>query len=498
VSDARGPRTYGNWRRPVQPGIASLGLLGTGLVFGGTIATILAWFIAGFWWGAAAAVLFGAAIAALAMRDRHRRSWLARAATRIGWVGTRRAGAHLYRSGPLGSARVTTCQLPGVLASSTLDEYVDGFGRPFAFVHYPSTQTYVAVIRVDPQGAALVDSDDIDQWVAHFGNFLAMAGQEPGLVAAQVTVETAPDTGARLRREIDSTLADDAPEAARAVLSEVVRRYPAGASTVVGYVALTYAGVGRPGGARRTADEVARDVAASLGALTAELSAAGGGAAVPLTAAGLAEAVRVAYDPAAAEVLAELRADGESPAIDWADAGPVASAMSWDAYRHASGTSRTWVMSSPPRGVVGCTVLAALLRPHSAIERKRVTLLYRPFDPARAKDLVESDRKTADFRASGRRPSARDLSAQRAANQIAEEEARGAGLVDFGLVVTATVSDPARLEAAAGAVENAAGQSRLQLRVAHGSQDSAFAAALPVGLVVPLHLRVPSWVADAL
>jgi hypothetical protein len=65
-------------------------------------------------------------------------------------------------------------------------------------------------------------------------------------------------------------------------------------------------------------------------------------------------------------------------------------------------------------------------------------------------------------------------------------------------VVTATVESQQQLPEATAAVEMAAGQARVQLRTAYGSQDSAFASALPVGLVIPLHLRVPTWIADAL
>jgi hypothetical protein len=36
------------------------------------------------------------------------------------------------------------------------------------------------------------------------------------------------------------------------------------------------------------------------------------------------------------------------------------------------------------------------------------------------------------------------------------------------------------------------------LRVVYGSQDSAFAAALPLGLVLPKHLRVPGEVREQL
>ena len=88
MTELTGPRTYGNWRRPVQPGIASLGLLGTGLVFAGMICTILAWFVLGLTAGVVSAAVFAAVIASLAIRDRHGRSGLVRLTTRVGWART--------------------------------------------------------------------------------------------------------------------------------------------------------------------------------------------------------------------------------------------------------------------------------------------------------------------------------------------------------------------------------------------------------------------------
>jgi hypothetical protein len=80
----------------------------------------------------------------------------------------------------------------------------------------------------------------------------------------------------------------------------------------------------------------------------------------------------------------------------------------------------------------------------------------------------------------------------------AAKEARGAGLVNFGLLVTATVTSADRLDAARQAIDHLAPTARIQLRPVYGSQDSAFAAALPLGRVLPAHLRVPGELREAL
>lgn len=91
---------------------------------------------------------------------------------------------------------------------------------------------------------------------------------------------------------------------------------------------------------------------------------------------------------------------------------------------------------------------------------------------------------------------------QRAATATAGEEAAGAGLLSFGMLVTATVNDPtngeAALEDAMAIIDNLAATARLTLRPAYGSQDSAFTAALPLGLHLPAHLKIPNSIREAL
>ena len=85
-----------------------------------------------------------------------------------------------------------------------------------------------------------------------------------------------------------------------------------------------------------------------------------------------------------------------------------------------------------------------------------MTLLYRPIDPARAAALVETDLNAAQFIASAsHRPTARSIVATRSAQATANEEASGAGLVNFGMLVTATVTNEDRLPQAQAAIGSA-------------------------------------------
>jgi hypothetical protein len=480
-------------------GLGALGTIGTAALMGGLVFAILVMAIFGIMAAVLFAVFGGLLLSTLIVRGRHGRTLLQALSTRAAWWRGRRKGSHLYRSGPLGRTPWGTYQLPGLAAASKLTEYRDSWDRPFALLHVPNTGHYTVVFAADPDGASLVDQDQIDIWVAHWGHWLAALGDEPGVVAVSVTIETAPDTGTRLHREVHSNLDDAAPDLAKAMLHEVVETYPAGSATVKAMVAVTFSAAARGFARGRDADAMARDLGARLPWLGQSLQATGAGAARPMGAQQLCEVVRTAYEPAAARQFDRARADGEVARLTWNEVGPAAAQADWDRYRHDDAVSVTWSMTMAPRGEVSSNVLHRILRPHADIDRKRVTLLYRPIDSARAARIVEQDKRNADFRVnSSARPSSRALVEQRAAQATAAEEARGAGLVNFGMVVTATVTDPARLDAARQAVDHLAPTARIALRPVYGSQDSAFAAGLPLGLVLRSHLRVPNELRDSL
>ena len=484
-SDTVRIRTYGNFRRPTTAGLMGLGSWGTGMLFGGLILVVLIVMISGLLWGAVAFTIMAGVLASVAVRDQHGSSILDRTTRRIAHRAAVRRGAHLYRSGPLGVTPWGTCQLPGLAAPLRLSEHHDAYGRPFALVGSPATGTYTVVIACEPDGAALVDQPQIDSWVADWGHWLANLGEEPGVEACSVTIETAPDSGHRLAHEVHQAIDPHAPVFARTVLQEIVDTYPAGSSTIHAWIAVTLTATSSSG-RRRTRDDVGRDLAARLPGLTGTLASTGAGAARLVDAGELRDIVRTAYDPGIADLIAGAHATSQPVDLDWTDVGPAAHQADWDTYRHDSGWSVTWQMSSPPRGNVQSSILARLLAPHPAVDRKRVTLLYRPINPGIAAAMVEADLRAATFRATSTdRPTARSVMDTRSAEATAAEEATGAGLVNFGALITATVTNPDRLPEARAAIDMLTATARLRIRPCYGAQDSGFAAALPLGLVLP-------------
>lgn len=491
--------SYGNWRVPRSAGLGDLGAIGTGIVMAGLLLGIISFAIWGLFAGLGVLAVAGVLVLLLTVKDKHGQSVVDRFATRTNFRLARSSGANLYRSGPLGVTEWGMYQLPGLAAKSRLYEFNDSYNRPFAMLHVPTTNHFTVVFSTEPDGASLVDPEQVDAWVANWGGWLAGLGDEAGLEAAAVTVETAPDSGYRLRNEVEMNIDENAPEAAKAILREVIRTYPEGSATVRAWVSLTFTASLRPGSRKREPEDVARDIASRIPGLGARLQSTGAGIARPMSAQELCEVIRIAYDPPAALIIDEAHAAGSPVALTWGEVGPTATQAGWDEYRHDSAFSVSWTMTGAPRGSVNSSVLSRLLAPHGDVDRKRVSLLYRPMDSARAAAVVERDQNNANVRiTSGNRPSARALVDARSAAQTAQEEAQGAGLVNFGMVVTATVTDVARLPDAVAAIEQTSGTARVLLRRAYGSQDTAFAASLPLGLVLPRHILLPSEIREAL
>jgi hypothetical protein len=491
--------SYGNWRVPRSAGLGNLGAIGTGIVMAGLLLGIISFAIWGLFPGLAVLAVAGASALLLTVKDKHGQSVVDCFGTRMSFRLSTASGTNLYRSGPLGVTQWGMYQLPGLAAKSTLYEFTDSYKRPFALLHVPATSHFTVIFSTEPDGASLVDPEQVDAWVANWGGWLAGLADEAGLDAAAVTVETAPDSGYRLRNEVMMNIDPNAPAFAQAILREVVDTYPEGSATVRAWVSLTFNASLRAGSKKRTPEDVARDLASRIPGLSARLQSTGAGIARPMSGQELCEVVRIAYDPPAALIIDEAHAAGSPVSLSWGEVGPSATQASWDDYRHDSAFSASWTMTGAPRGSVNSSVLSRLLAPHGDIDRKRISLLYRPMDSARAAAVVERDQNNANVRiTSGNRPSARALVDARSAVQTAQEEAQGAGLVNFGMVVTATVTDRERLPDAVAAIEQTSGTARVLLRRAYGAQDTAFAASLPLGLVLPKHSMVPSEIKDAL
>lgn len=496
--------TYGNLRKPGLPGLFSLSAGATvgmgvgalvliGLSVAGQLKLAFAWLLV------LAVLTIPLVIPTRSGQTPYVTAFrfvFHRRAARLGLTG--------LRQGVTGHVPDGNCRLPGLAAATVLTEHRDVYGQPFGLISVPATAHHTVVIEAHAAGTAGVDQSTIDGQVAHWGAWLANLGQTGDIAGAAVVVETAPDSGHRLRRAATSGMATNPPAFARAVLDEVLDSYPTGSPIISTRITVTFKGRSSTedggGGKALSIEEIAEEIGTRLPQLISDLRNTGAGTTSrPCSAQEIVDATRVAFDPSvAAEV--EQASLGAGTGLTWDQAGPVAHDALYDAYRHESAYSVSWHMKEPPAGIFYSTSLQRLLNPHRDITRKRVAILYRPEDPMTSAHAVEQDVNYVTWRASQRaKVPARTQAELAAAQRAASEEAHGASLVRFGIIVTATVMSADALPLARKTITTGlAAQARLRLRLARGSQDVAFLASLPLGMVLPEHMMVPTVLRESL
>lgn len=472
-------RTYGGWRRPVSYGFLNLtltqslgSLVGVGIVF-------LLGLNKGMLWACGGAILLVGWGWVITTKDKHQVNLIDRAEEKIVFGLNKAKGNTVFRGGALAPTKKTSQRLvlPGILSACKVSEYVDSWNRSFALIEHASG-TGAVVMRLTPAGSNLVDQATVDNQVAYWGQWLGDLSNESGIAGASITVETLPDLGGRLYSEVTSRRAANCPQVAGKVIEGVLDE-STGSNQVRVWVTLTF-NLAALGG-RKNKEIAGREIASRLPGLTQGLVAAGGGATHLVTVNELARLVRSAYDPDSEELFDQALAAGQTINLDWDQSGPVFAQADFSSYRHDGAVSRVWTMTCPPRGAVQSAVLSRLLEPNRDVQRKRVTILYQPMDAAKAPSVVERDLNHARANAAGARPSARSINELAAASEVASEEASGAGLVDFAMIITATTT-PDHLEDTSVTVNALSAASRLLIRPAYGAQDSGFALGLPLGL----------------
>ena len=472
-------RTYGGWRRPVSYGFLNLtltqslgSLVGVGIVF-------LLGLNKGMLWACGGAILLVGWGWVITTKDKHQVNLIDRAEEKIVFGLNKAKGNTVFRGGALAPTKKTSQRLvlPGILSDCKVSEYVDSWNRSFALIEHASG-TGAVVMRLTPAGSNLVDQETVDNQVAYWGQWLGDLSNESGIAGASITVETLPDLGGRLYSEVTSRRAANCPQVAGKVIEGVLDE-STGSNQVRVWVTLTF-NLAALGG-RKDKEIAGREIASRLPGLTQGLVAAGGGATHLVTVNELARLVRSAYDPDSEELFDQALAAGQTINLDWSQSGPVFAQADFSSYRHDGAVSRVWTMTCPPRGAVQSAVLSRLLEPNRDVQRKRVTILYQPMDAAKAPSVVERDLNHARANAAGARPSARSINELAAASEVASEEASGAGLVDFAMIITATTT-PDHLEDTSVTVNALSAASRLLIRPAYGAQDSGFALGLPLGL----------------
>ncbi|SUE28923.1 hypothetical membrane protein [Nocardia farcinica] len=481
-------RMYGRWERPRSAGFFGLtwgaSMLGLGLI----IVVMVEFMITRSLPAAAGMVAVAAAVFAPLVLTRNGRTGWEIALLRVQFAAARSRGEHLYRAGRF--ARIPgIAKLPGLLADSRLSEYETAGGKRFAMLHIRRSDHYTVVLRVIPRGKELVDQSQIDAWVEGYGQFLATQSRGGEVIAVTAVLDNVVETRLKQAREVARLVRPDAPEYARAVMGEAAADIGGVGVRIEARIALTYRPIGK-GRIRRDEAEQAREIGQRLQGVLSQLARAGLPA-TPLQAWEVLALVRSRYDLASQRDV-EAAGAAITATQSWDSVGPLAHHDRWDHYLHDGARSITWEMDAAPRGAVMETVLEELLRPRADVPRKRVAVIYRLHSAAEATALVDSDFRDAIAAEQTERGIATASARIRVGNTQAarEEQARGAGLTRFGVLVTVTDHLDGDLPGIEASVKGMAAASRLAVRRCYGSQAAAFAASLGIGLILPEHTSI--------
>lgn len=483
-------RLYGGWRPSRGYGLGRLTERQTLAVTGAVLAALTAWILlttgllplAGF---VAVLVILGVFTSTALITLPHTGLSVAGTAVvalRGAWARQRRYSS--WQSGPL-TEHPRRGELPGVLASTTPIDAVDGLGNPFGLLWDRRTGRLTCALRLAPVGTVLSDSDTTDLWVGQFAEWLSTLGQQPMLQWAAITVETRPAEGTEMVDYVHAHLDPHAPATARRVLAEIANAHRGATSDVTTRVALTFdpsRALSPPDGPAESVAEVSR----VLTGMSNQLALAGVSVLGRVQTAEWTHLIRAAFDPHARAELARL--DPRRELLEWGEAGPVTAEEGMDHYRHDGAWSASYALARLPQQQVPSSVLAPLLVPGRY--HRRVTITYQPVPEEQTGEAAEKESQGADFRrALRRRTKASETERERAdehrARQAAAEEAHGAGVGFWSAFVTTTVTDARELAEAASDVESRGRSARLRLRRCWGWQAAGFAASLGTGIYPP-------------
>ncbi|HET7718642.1 MAG TPA: SCO6880 family protein, partial [Acidimicrobiales bacterium] len=166
-------------------------------------------------------------------------------------------------------------------------------------------------------------------------------------------------------------------------------------------------------------------------------------------------------------------------------AGPLALEVSWRHVRVDGAWHRTFWVAGWPRLAVGPCWLEPFLC--GAGVTRTMTVLHVPVSAHQSRrrierDLVRLESDASTKESQGRRVDARHQRATQALLERENEIVAGYAEVAYLGLVTVTAADEETLEEHSEIVEQLAREAGMELRVLDARQDTAWAAALPLGL----------------
>lgn len=487
-SEADAVLLYGRWEKPQSPGLFGMSWGATLFAGGVLIVGVLQFMVFRSLVVTGVVLSFGAVVLVPLVQKRRGRTGWELMIVRFAFWNAKRKGHTTFRGGVFGVVP-GRCQMPGIAGDTRLYEYELSSGHRFGLIHARAKDHYTVVLSTQPQGQELVEQSQINNWVRGWDDFLSGLGKTHNVAGAMVVVETLPDNGTRIAAEVRSITSKHGPEFSREVMAQTaLHRMSAKVRNEV-RVSITFR-------RQREADstEVA-DQGAAIGRLLSTIvgrAATAGLDATPMTAGELCAVATRAFRPELDRELEVMLSRDEQDELRWDQTGCAGAKAEWDHYVHNGFRSVTWEMTDAPAGTVTHEALRPLLVPRMDVPRKRVAIVYRIHNEAEAVKLVDTDFKNALSAEQAKTGIGSAEASIRVDNTRAAriEQARGAGLTRFGMLITLTAPRDADHPQLAAELEGMTSAARIGVQRVYGGQDSAFAGSLGLGILLPEYATV--------
>ncbi|MHA2788314.1 SCO6880 family protein [Corynebacterium sp. S7] len=392
----------------------------------------------------------------------------------------RRRGEEVYLSGELSKVPGGFRRLPGSLARTILVDGVDADNQEFAAIVDGPARTATVMFDCQMTGQTPMTQKERNRKTAEWSRWLSVLSQWGDIEHVATVVGVRPGTGQLVSQEVDAIVDPLAPDVAKQIMAEAGQRLSMGVPEIVSHIAVTF----HVEGEALKDNAFMESLATRLPVLYQELAWAGIIAA-PMSKEETVARVHQFYNPPAEADFEELSVMGRPHHLEWENAGPGYAQTKTGVYEHEGCTSVSWEMRDAPRSTFEDGLLTSLLSPHERIERKRVALIYRPFEAGKGVSKVEGEHRDAMVAANSSK-SIRSANAElrlEHTDAARRAQARGAQLGRYSLFVTATVTNPddvARMEH--DIVQLGAGAS-VRLQKMTRQQDTGFITTCGVGQI---------------
>ncbi|WP_115686499.1 SCO6880 family protein [Corynebacterium senegalense] len=471
---------YSLGQPPRRTGLGGLSMMTTAIIAVGFMTFLLVQF-SGLGFGVGLVVLaITAAVAGLVTFQWGNRS-LATMARLVGQHSLRRRrGEDVYLSGEMSKVPGGFHRLPGSLARTYLVEGADSDHQDFAAIVDAPARTATVLFDCQMTGQTPMTQEERNQKTAEWARWLALLSLSGDIEHVATVVGVRPGTGQLVAQEVEAIVADDIPPVAAQIMGEAAQLLSVGVPEVVAHIAVTF----HVDGEALKDNAFMDSLATRLPSLYRQLAWAGV-IAVPMSADQTVARVHQFFNPPAEPDFEELNVMGQKHGMSWEDAGPGFARARAASYDHEGCTSVTWEMREAPRSTFEDGLLTGLLSPHERIERKRVALVYRPFEAGKGVSRVEGEHRDAMVAANSSK-SIRSANAElrlEHTDAARRAQARGAQLGRYSLFVTATVTDREQLERVEHDIAQLGAGASVRLQKMMRQQDTGFITTCGVGQV---------------